>query len=59
MFKKLLNKIIMGTKCYLALREYCTELELKCAELEIKSKDLTKGFSSEDFETDHDMQFAI
>lgn len=39
MFKKLLNKIVMGTKCYLALKEHCTELELKCAEFEMKCKD--------------------
>ena len=42
MFKKIINKIIMGTKCYLMLKSACEQKENKIKSLEdsIKSIDI-------------------
>lgn len=38
MFKKLINKIIMGTKCYILLKERCNALEKENSDIREKTK---------------------
>lgn len=38
MFKKIINKIIMGTKCYMLLKERCNALEKENNDIREKTK---------------------
>lgn len=38
MFKKIINKVIMGTKCYILLKERCSALEKENNDIREKTK---------------------